>query len=252
MHTAKSLPDRLASLAWKGQQASRRRSNWSLQQAPFRPPAYIPRSTLIANVSQLHHGELLTARVCVALANRVTLPEARACLAVQLDDEIAHAGLYADYLADLGGIAQRHRVLDLLEIAIGQWTGAPEAVILAVHVLLEGEAAELQRTTGVWLPCPRFGAINRLVAHDEARHIAFGRIYLPQALAALPRWERKAMYVWLRELWWRAVRETLGLAAFIATPVFADWARLRWSHWQDELHRLGLYSAAESPAFERG
>ena len=154
-------------LRWKGRQAARHRSRRSMQQAPFRPPVYVPRRALIANVSQLHHGELLTAQVCVALANRVALSEARACLAVQHDDEVAHAGLYADYLADLGGIAQRHRVLDLLETAIGQWAGAPEAVILAVHVLLEGEAARLQRTSDDWLPCPRFSAINKLVARDE-------------------------------------------------------------------------------------
>ena len=254
-HNPGHLSGRLTMLARKGQLAAGHRSLWSMNQKPFRPPAYVPRRALLANVSQLHHGELLTARLCVALAGRVALSEARACLSVQRDDEIAHAGLYADYLADLGGIAPRHQVLDLLETAIGQWTGAPEAVILAVHVLLEGEAAGIQRTTDVWLPCPRFGAINRLVARDEARHIAFGRLYLPHALAALPRRERAVIYGWLRDLWWRVVRQihgALGAAGIVSAPAFSIWARRRWRHWQGELQRLCLYCTAEASAFEQG
>jgi hypothetical protein len=52
-------------------------------------------------IADLHYGELATAKACGRMAGILSEPLARACLAVQRDDEQFHAALYARYLACL-------------------------------------------------------------------------------------------------------------------------------------------------------
>jgi hypothetical protein len=249
------LPRQLAELARKAERAAGRRNRGTASEVPVGLPRGAAREHAIARVSQLYHGELMTARLCGLLTRQVPLAEARRCLALQREDEQVHAGLYGGYLGALDGLAPRQPVHDLLEQEAAAWQGPPEALILAVHVLLEGEAALWQRNAAFWLPCPQFQALNREIAHDEARHIAFGRLYLPPALAALSRGERLAIYHWLRDLWakaWARFQDGRGDLTAVSDAVLRAWSGYRWRHWQGELMRIGLYGAEERPTFERG
>ncbi|MGF1608237.1 MAG: ferritin-like domain-containing protein [Kiloniellales bacterium] len=248
------MPRQLAELARKAERAADRRGSSAASDAPLAPPSAVAREHAIARVSQLHHGELMTARICGLLARQVSLAEARRCLALQREDELAHAVLYAGYLDALGGRTPRQAALELLEQEANAWRGPPEALILAVHVLLEGEAALWQRHAACWLPCPRFLALSREIAQDEARHIAFGRLYLPPALAALSRRERLAIYHWLRDLWtktWAQLHDGRGELTRVSDSLLRAWSDHRWRHWQGELRRIGLYGIEERAAFER-
>lgn len=244
---------RLGRLARHAEAEAARRSRRSMLDLPAALPDRLPRRRAIRGVSQLYHGEILTARLCARLARQVPLAEARDCLELQRQDEVAHAGLYAAYLDELGGTAPRHAVLGLLEHELEAWRGLLEATILAVHLLLEGEAVVLQSNAESWLPCKRFHLLNAQIAQDEGRHIAFGKLYLPKALAAVGQPERLAIQKWLHALWWRAftlIYRDHGLASLIVEPALHLWARQRWRHWQRELRRVGLYDDSERRLFE--
>ena len=68
-------------------------------------------------------------------------------------------------------------------------------------MVLEGEAVKLQQELGEMFPCPLSRPINERISHDEARHVAFGKIYLHDKHGAPLFDERIAVYRWAKELW---------------------------------------------------
>lgn len=210
-------------------------------------------------------GEETTAAVCEALATRLPHAVARDCLALQAAEEHRHAELYRRYLGrsigqSVGGVRAGEAAPSLLapaRDAILAWRGPPEAVLLAVQVIIEGEALAFQETARRFTHCRRFAALSHTIARDEARHVAFGRIYLPNALQDLTERERAEIHGWLRGLWFACMerlpqvaplpRASGPLARHWARHWARSWAGRRWSHWEAQLAVLGIRPSAPQP-----
>ena len=246
------LQVRLAALAEKGERAQRRGAgdiDWD--QRPVLP-LWAPKALCAGAISQFYIGELATVELCRRLKGRLGSDVADHCLDLQIADEERHARLYAAYLERIGGIrapdpAVRRGLARALE-----WTGPPQAQILAYHVILEGEALALQRNVGDWLPCPLFRQISKSIARDEARHVAFGKIYLRATLPQVPLGERLEMQAQLKSLWLDSTLEVLKRFAPIrlgARRFGRRWLDRRWDGWLRVMGGLGLFGRAEARFF---
>ncbi len=207
-----------------------------------RLPFWVSRDKACDAVSQLYHGEVATSRMCRTLLHDINDDAIRHCLGFQLRDERRHAAVYARYLNGLGRIAPMNDDLRRALTAAHDGPLHPVSTILAFHVIVEGEVLRQQEMLARLLPCPLLRQINRLVARDEARHVAFGKIYLQAALADVPRETRAELYTWLHGIWRQATafaendrprRNALEHAALV---------RLRggWRHHDIALRRIGI------------
>jgi hypothetical protein len=244
MAAARTVSHRLAALVANG-----RDGQWSAAsidwRAPVVVPAWFPRRVYVAAVSQLYHGELATAEACRRLldATPASDAEARACLELQIRDEVRHAEVYGAYLARLGDIAPREpAVTALLEGGRG-WRDPELGMVLAYHVLLEGEALRIQHGFATWLPCPLFGALNARIAVDEARHVGFGKIYLPARLAAMSAEERRDLFLWVRDLWRDCavpIMERFRVPGVMTARICRRWLESRWRRQARDFAAIGL------------
>ena len=246
----RDLERRFLALAEKARvaAASPLQPDWSLQPKRTRWPS---EKAVIEAMSKFHHGELATARICEKLHDSLSSPAARRFLTTQIADERRHAEFYARYIGVRGGRAPDPDDLAPIYAAAFDWEGPPEALILAVHVMLEGESLRLQQSLECWLPCPLFADLSRCIAHDEARHLAFGRLYLRQALPRLRLEEHRRIFLWLKGLWSRAV---LRVATGLTPPGYfarhggrEAWLRKVWAERRGEIEALGLLSGEERP-----
>lgn len=231
---------RLIAAGNRAQQAARESADFSQQQ---RLPFWLPDRIARWSVSQFLHGELATADACSALAQRMGGQEA-GLLDIQRADEMRHAGFYRDYLAPLGGPMPAFPALARAYEAASA-PGVPVAgTLLAFHVLLEGESLGLQKLVGRWLPCSLFAEISARVARDEARHVAFGRLWLAEHLSSIDRTEHRRLHRWLRNIWVGTVGDVTGrLAPFdiVTGPKpWERWVEDAWTDRETELRRLGL------------
>ena len=236
-----ALDLRLRRLAEKSRRASERPVEAVWQEVADRPGA--PHDSLAVSLAgQFLQGEELTALTCAALRDRLPLASARACLALQGEDEHRHAALYRRYLETRSARPDAASLLAPAAERFLAWQGPPEAILLALHVIIEGEALAFQEQARHYTSCPSFAALSRLVAGDEARHVAFGRVYLPEALRALTPSEKQRIHEWLRALWFEC---SARLPQILPRPwlgrfVTRHWAVRRWDHWQGQLAELGL------------
>ncbi|WP_299619836.1 hypothetical protein [Pelagibius sp.] len=205
-------------------------------------PAARHDSLAISLAGQFLQGEELTALTCSALRDRLPLASARASLALQGEDEHRHAALYRRYLEARGARPDAASLLAPAAERFLAWQGPPEAILLALHVIIEGEALAFQEQARHYTNCPSFAALSRLVAADEARHVAFGRIYLPAALWALTPSEKQRIHEWLRALWFECSERLPQVLPrpWLGRFVTRHWAERRWDHWQAQLAELGL------------
>ena len=190
--------DRLIACAGADQWAAEAAIDWNLA---VRPPRLMPRRTYIAMVSQLYHAERATAEGCRRLLVALPDPAARRFVALQAAEEVRHATVYRAYLARLGDTAPIDPAVARAFDGALAWRGPWQGLVVAFNLVLEGEALALQRELIDLFPCPLFRALNRRIARDEARHVAFGRLYLCGRLAALPAEQRYEIYRWVRALW---------------------------------------------------
>ena len=204
-------------------------------------------------VNQFIGGEEATARLCAAVAPRIALETARDCLGVQVEDERRHADIYRRYLQRLGGRPAQQGLLDEAVTRALSWRGAPEAALLAFHVVVEGEALAFQDQARNRIPDPLFDEMSRQIAKDEVRHVAFGRLYLAQSLPHLPLRERIEIYFWLRDLWFDGTTRLASgsLGKVIATALPRRWMQRRWEHWYDALEATGLFEGAAPGDFPK-
>ena len=246
---APARPEPLRRLA-----ANARRSQWSADAAIDwelgpRLPIWMSQAQARTAISQLYHGEIATSRMCEALMAAVEPGPARDCLALQRDDERRHAAVYARYLEALGGIAPIDPGLArALEAARNGPFGALGAV-LAFNLVLESEVLRVHGTLARLLPCPLLAQMNRLIARDEARHVAFGRLYLAEAVATLPTETRGRLYRWIHETWQRSAESVLGRTGSksAARAALRRWLSGGWRHHKVALRKLGLVSEAMDP-----
>lgn len=240
----------LSSKALAAQSIADRTVDWD---RPALPPWWMPRQLAATAISQFHYGELATARLCAEMSNRLVSPAARTCLEVQVEDEQRHARIYSRYLEKLGGIDQRPPAIETLYRKAVSWQGAPEGAVLACHSLFEGEALQLHAAIDKWMPCPLFRDISAIIAKDEARHVAFGRLYLRDALPHLPRAERLGLFRWIRQLWFDAIGQAVdqfappGLLAFHGGRT--RWIQKEWRERVDMLESLHLFDRNERREF---
>ena len=197
-----STPDaRLERLA-----ANARLGQWSIDTAidwdqTRRIPFWISKAQVRKAVSQLYHGELATSRLCALLLKELDQAPARRCVEMQHRDEERHAEAYRLYLEPIGGVAPMDANLaQALNTALDGPFGTLGAMV-AYHVVVEGEVLRIQGMLASLVPCPLLKRINRLVARDEARHVAFGRIYLGTAVADLTPERRRQLGSWIQGHW---------------------------------------------------
>jgi len=212
------------------------------------PPGWMVRRFHGALISQFLHGEEATVRVCHRLMTEISDPAIRKLLAAQIADENRHAGVYEKYLARLGDWAPMEPAMaDTVERAL-QWNGSPLGLVVAFHILLEGEALRSLQDLAVELPCPLFRQINRLVVRDEARHVAFGKLYLKQQLKELPAEERMAIYRWIKTLWDDCTAGTLSrfcITGFVTAALRRRWVDDGWDQHSRSLVEIGLVNAED-------
>jgi phage FluMu protein gp41 len=168
-------------------------------------------------------------------------PRARPLLALQLADELRHVHVYEHYLRRVGEITAIDEALaTVLEAAAAPISTMAETV-LAYHVLLENEGLMLQQAFLGWIDCPLFRQINRCTSRDEARHVAFGRLYLGRIGAQLDAEERAAAAATLERQWRQCAPALLRrYAGHLGRRLGRDWLERRWSHHQQTLRELGF------------
>lgn len=220
--------------------------DWSL---PVVRPPILSAKFFSAMVSQLFYGEIATQEVCRHLLEQLPDPMARRYLRTQLDDEARHARVYDRYLARLGHKAAMD---DALMVALEgglAWRGSYHGLIVAYQVVLESEALEIQQLLAERLPCPLLRRINARIARDEARHVAFGKIYLDPRLPRLERAERFEIYRWVKSLWLDCAAATEGrygrlgrLALGLPKASLAE----RWAERAAMLRNIGLVAPDEA------
>jgi len=200
-------------------------------------PRWLGRKFQVQVISQLYHGELATLAMCRQLKDKIDDPLAQRCLDFQIMDEERHARVYLDYLDGIGELQPLNPVLKrAYDRALG-WSGRPEGLIAAFNIILEGEALFTLDYLGGWFGCPLFRRINASIRRDEARHLAFGRAYLAEALSRLPLNHRLEIYHWLKILWHDTAAE---IFACLPLPLPSLFLRRRcrvWvgNGWQDHL-----------------
>ena len=220
---------------------------------PIRLPIWLPSRLAASAITHFHVGELATASMCSQIRNRLHMSIGRDFLEAQALDEVRHARLYGLYLDKLGGPDFRPPGFGRIYDRAASWQGAPQAIILAFHGILEGESMRLQQAIDKWLPCPLFKKISAVIARDEARHIAFGRLYLRATLPCLPQNEQLRIYQWIRALWFEAVR---GALSHFARPGMgqaygglAGWMANEWRKRVDDMEELYLFTPEERLEF---
>jgi hypothetical protein len=230
---------RLAAKARAGQWSAADDIDW---RRPPRLPPWITRDQARAAISQLYHGEIATSRMCRTLLDEFEPGPARQCLEFQITDELRHAEAFKRYLESLGGVADMHKNLAWALEAAGHGPAGPLGAMVAFHVVVEGEVLRVQDSLSRLLPCPLLKQINRRVARDEARHVAFGRIYLTQALADLSTDARSRLHGWVHDLWRQTTDLTLAESAGSGAVqrILRSWLRGGWRHHEAALHQIGL------------
>ena len=219
--------------------------NWDL---PVRRPLWIRRKTYAKIISQFYHGEVVTQRLCRRLLSE--LPDAgdRAFITGQLADEEKHERVYRKYIARIGDIHPMDPVIETALEKSFSWTGSPLALIIAFHVIFEGNGVTIMEKLAKGFPCPLFKAINARIMVDEARHVAFGKLYMRRQLSAMADEERIDIYRWISAIWKECAvaleaRQTLPIK--LATKMSGDWPALSWERQRGQLEKIGSVSSDE-------
>lgn len=189
------------------------KTQWSPEEINWDQSVEVPKGITnkdyIDMVSQLYYAEQATIHIIGKLLYVVPDFQARQYLCTQSMEEARHAQVYSMYLEKLGGIAPINEKLKMvLEDGIN-WHGSFCGSIVALNVVMEGEALNQQNKRIDTLPCMLFKDINKAIIRDEARHASFGRIYMKERLKEVSLEERQAIYEWVSKLWklWAVANE---------------------------------------------
>lgn len=236
---------RLAALIAKGEAAAA--AGLEAVTLPIEPPRWMGRGDFVGVVSQLLHGEIAARALCARLIDRLPAGPHRRFVETQAADEDRHIALYSAYLARLGDIVPADDGFAAGVATALRWDGEPAALVVALHVVLEGEAVKLMRDAGRLFSCPALRRITTIADQDEARHVAFGRLYLADALAALDDDSRAAIHRWIRDLWMTAADtrpSRPGGMALVRSRLHRGYLRARWLAHERTLADLGLLGPA--------
>ena len=220
-------------------------------------PWWLPRKFYADVVSQFYHGELATIRMCRKLLDSIADPMARRCVALQMADEARHAEVYLRYLQGVGPLQPMDSTLKAsFEKALSWGDGGrgDGLMIAAFTIILEAEALYALNYLGRWFRCPKFRRINALVCRDEARHFAFGRIYLEQVFEGFDKQKRMETYRLLKELWQDTAMGLLDrfwIPNFLLRRRCRSWVDTGWLDHRKVLIGIGLVSLDEACLADR-
>jgi hypothetical protein len=199
---------------------------------PVRPPKLWPRRLYADIVAELYHGERATLAICRRLAAEIESDPAKRFLIGQIADETRHAQAYERYLPRLGHVPSIDAALGDCYASVMDWRGSPAALVLAAQIVLEGEALKVQQHFAQASRCPSFANLNRVIAADEGRHIAFGRTVAAGAARGLTAGQRREIAAWVKRVWTSAAlgaRKRHGFGARVAgfriEPLDVMWQR---------------------------
>jgi len=211
-------------------------------------PNWLMRRFHAALFSQFRHGELITARFCKHLLTCSTDPGVVALLTQQIADEERHAHVYERYLRRLGNDAPLDPLMAETVDRLFLWKGSHLGLMVAVHIILEGEALRTLQALSQEICCPLFTQINTHITRDEARHVAFGKVYLKQHLADLDAEERMEIFRFVRSLWKDCAAGILTdfkVTGIISQPLRRRWVAEGWALHSRALVDIGLLEARE-------
>ncbi len=224
--------------------------DWRL--AP-RLPWFLPKRAYTTLVSQVFYGERATLLLCDALRPHLSDEPGRALIELQDIDERRHVAAYERYLGRLGDIAPPDEATTATLEGGLAWRDSPLGMMVAFHIVLEGEALTIQQDLSVHSPCPLFAALNARAARDEARHVGFGKLYLRDRLARLPLDERREIYRRVRRLWRDCAQAIRARYTGISARFFAlSRGRMdeRWHRHARALVDLGLVDDTDAARIE--
>ena len=153
--------------------------------------------------------------------------------------------MYARYLEGIGGIAPIDHAVERTFRAALAWDGPWQGLVVAAHMVLESETVRLLRHSPTMFSCPLLCEINARVVCDEARHLAFGRLYLARRLGELSPSERRRIYRWVFGLWHDSVYSWRGSLSILNWLNRGALRRL-WHDHARALCRVGLITAPDA------
>ena len=171
---------------------------------------WMPDRAVARIIGEIIQGESVALRLCTGLLDATDDPRARAFLSLQRADERRHVAAYRRYADHLGLTKSGGDAMPSVERAAMAAPGGPIGQMVICHLVLESEAIRLHDELSDLLRCPALDAINVHVAPDEARHVAFGTLYLRQHVAALDAPTKRAIGTHAERTWRQAARIILG------------------------------------------
>lgn len=190
--------EQLVNRAYEAQWSAEKRIDWA---AATQLPEGLKVDDYADMISQLYYAEVLTIEVCSRLIQEVPDFQAKRFLCTQLADEARHAQAYKTYLDRFGGLRPVDPGLKATFDSGLAWRGNYCALVVALHVILEGEALHQQRKRIDTLPCPVFAQVNSEIIRDESRHAAFGILYMRDKLVELTPADRMQIMNWIQSIW---------------------------------------------------
>lgn len=188
----------LINIAYKSQWSPDEQINWDEE---IVVPPGINKSTYVDMVSQLYYAEEATIRLLGEMIIKVPDLQAKQYLCTQAIDEARHADVYKRYLEKLGEIAPMNSALKSVFEAGFNSNHSYHSLVVALNIVMEGEALNQQYKRIETLPCPLFIQINKAIVRDESRHAAFGKIYMREKVKELSKEEKAEIFEWIKTLW---------------------------------------------------
>lgn len=205
-------------------------------------------------VSQFLHGEQVALAATARLVQELPTIDGKQFAAMQVADEARHVEAFARYLREQ--VANPYSISpSLSELLQGTLRAESwDIVALGVHVIIEPIALATFRLGGWAFHDDLIRQILTRVARDEARHMSFGVLLLPDVLAELTdsEWRDREELVLesaslmrrrfsLLEVWERMeVRSGEGIQFVAMSPMMSGFNRATFSKVVGALARIGL------------
>jgi hypothetical protein len=164
-------------------------------------------------LSQLLHGEQGALMVAGELVAAVPDYEAKLYVASQAMDEARHVEVFARYIRKLDKIYPAQPVLKDILARIVQ-TPHWQSKMVGMQVILEGLALGTFINVRAATGCGLLRELLTYVTKDEARHVAFGNLYLTTAIAEMHPDDRAAVEDFALETTKKIVGMRRGMEGF--------------------------------------
>ncbi len=135
-------------------------------------------------ISQFLHGEQGALMTAATLSHSVPDYEAKLYSATQTMDEARHVEVFQKYLDKLAIVYPMTPALkELIDATLksGHWVKIAIGMNIVVEGIAMGAFHNMIRVTG----CDLLRDITELTMRDEARHVAFGNLYVGQAISKM-------------------------------------------------------------------